>query len=92
MNKESAHHGKKSGIARKPTQHNLGQDGIALAESVLPAGSWQRTAAGVAAAAGGGLLAVAMIGVGPAAIAGAAGYLAYRGMKEQRKDGNGHRH
>jgi hypothetical protein len=35
---------------------------------------------GVAAAAGTGLLAASLIGVGPAALAGAAGYLAYRGM------------
>ncbi len=85
MNKESATH--KKGIARKPVHHNLGQDGIALAESVMPAGSWQRTAAGVAAAAGGGLLAAAMVGVGPAAIAGAAGYLAYRSLSEHKSNG-----
>jgi hypothetical protein len=36
--------------------------------------------AGVAAAAGGGLIAAALLGVGPAALAGAAGYLAYRAM------------
>jgi hypothetical protein len=36
--------------------------------------------AGVVAAAGGGLLAAALLGVGPAALAGAAGYLAYRAM------------
>lgn len=39
---------------------------------------WPRLTAGIAAAAGAGLLAVTFIGVGPAAIAGAAGYLAYR--------------
>jgi len=42
-------------------------------------------AAGVAAAAGGGLLAAAAVGVGPAALAGAAGYLAYRGLHEAKK-------
>ncbi len=49
-------------------------------DDVLPPGSWQRVAAGVAAAAGGGLLAAAAVGVGPAALAAAAGYLAYRGL------------
>lgn len=39
---------------------------------------------GVAAAAGTGLLAASLIGVGPAAIAGAAGYLAYRGMTSNK--------
>jgi hypothetical protein len=47
-------------------------------DSVLPPGSPQRTAAGVAAAAGGALLAAAALGVGPAALAGAVGYLVYR--------------
>jgi len=44
----------------------------------LPAGSPQRTTAEIAAAAGGALLAAAILGVGPAALAGAAGYLVYR--------------
>jgi hypothetical protein len=61
----------------------------ARVESMLPTGSWQRVAAGVAAAAGGGLLAVATFGVGPAALAGAAGYLAYRGMNQEPKNGVG---
>ena len=49
-------------------------------------GPW-RVPIGVAAAAGGGLLAAAIIGVGPAAIAGAAGYLAYRGMSGHKDEG-----
>jgi len=44
----------------------------------LPAGSRERAAAGIAAAAGGALLAAVVLGVGPAALAGAAGYLVYR--------------
>ena len=46
---------------------------------------WPRVtlSAGVVAAAGGGLLAAALLGVGPAALAGAAGYLAYRAMTRQ---------
>jgi hypothetical protein len=47
--------------------------------------SWERVALGVAAAAGTGLLAATWIGVGPAALAGAAGYLAYHGLRGKRK-------
>jgi hypothetical protein len=47
--------------------------------------SWERVALGVAAAAGSGLAMATWIGVGPAALAGAAGYLAYRGLSEKRK-------
>ena len=54
------------------------EDVSARVESLLPAGSPQRAAAGIAAAAGGALLAAAMLGVGPAALAGAAAYLVYR--------------
>ena len=61
-------------------------NGIAKVESLVPEGSWQRTALGVAAAAGGGLIATALIGVGPVAIAGAAGYLAYREMARSRDE------
>ena len=61
------------------------RDGGVLLDELLPAGSWQRVAAGVVVAAGGGLLAAAMLGVGPAALAGTAGYLAYRGLKGERK-------
>jgi hypothetical protein len=50
----------------------------ARVESLLPAGSPQRAAVGVAAAAGGALLAAAAFGVGPVALAGAVGYLVYR--------------
>ncbi len=42
-----------------------------------------KLAAGVAAAGGAGLLAATVLGVGPVAIAGAAGYLAYKGMTGQ---------
>lgn len=45
--------------------------------------SWPIVTAGVAAAGGAGLLLVGIVGAGPAAIAGAAGYLAYRGLKGQ---------
>jgi hypothetical protein len=54
-------------------------------DDVLPPGSWERVAAGVVAAAGGGLLAAAAVGVGPAALAAAAGYLAFRGLNADRK-------
>ena len=84
MNKETAGKHEKSGNARK-TNSQL-KESFAKAESLLPSGSWQRTAVGVAAAAGGGLLAAALVGVGPAAIAGAAGYLAFRGMGQKKGD------
>jgi len=42
-----------------------------------------RVVAGVAAAAAGALLAATWLGVGPAALAGAAGYIVYRGMKHK---------
>lgn len=61
---------------------SAGEHGIHL-DSLLAEGSWQRVAVGVGAAAGGGLLAAALVGVGPAALAGTAGYLAYRGLKGQ---------
>jgi len=64
--------------------------GIAKVGSLMPEGSWQRTALGVAIAAGGGLVATALIGVGPVAIAGAAGYLAYREMTKSRGDKTAH--
>ena len=59
--------------------------GSATVESFLPTGSRERAALGIVAAAGGLLLAGATLGVGPAALAGAAGYLAYRGMSRKRK-------
>ncbi len=52
--------------------------------------SWERVAIGAAAAAGGGLLAATWIGVGPAALAGAAGYLAYRALKEKQQTAEAH--
>lgn len=55
-----------------------GKDAFATIEAYLPAGSPERTTAGVVAAAGGALLAAAVLGVGPAALAGAAGYMVYR--------------
>jgi hypothetical protein len=55
-----------------------GKDAFATVETYLPAGSVQRTVAGIAAAAGAALIAAAVVGVGPAALAGAAGYLVYR--------------
>jgi hypothetical protein len=90
MNKETVKHNEKSAHIHKAAHKH---DDVAIKiESVLPTGSWQRTAAGVVAAAGGGLLAVAIVGVGPAAIAGAAGYLAYRGLNEHRANGHdGHK-
>jgi len=60
------------------TVESILKDGYAAVESYLPTGSQQRAAGGIVAAAGGALLAAAAFGVGPAALAGAAGYLAYR--------------
>lgn len=54
-------------------------------EALLPKGSLRRLAAGVAAAAVGGLWVAAWVGAGPAAIAGTAGYLAYRKLHEERR-------
>jgi len=51
---------------------------VPFAESYLPAGSPQRTAAEVTAAAVGALVLAALLGVGPAALAGTAGYVMYR--------------
>jgi hypothetical protein len=67
----------KSGNMHKAASTN-GIDGFATVESYLPTGSAQRAVAGIAAAAGGALVAAAVLGVGPAALAGAAGYLVYR--------------
>jgi hypothetical protein len=53
------------------------KEGFATVESYLPAGSPQRAVAGIAGAACGALLAAAVLGVGPAALAGAAGYVVY---------------
>ena len=86
MSKETVN--KNDGSGNKASRTTKAKEGILTkdsVESLLPVGSWQRVAAGVAAAAGGGLLAVAAVGVGPAAIAGAAGYLAYRGLNGSGK-------
>jgi hypothetical protein len=83
MNKETVERNEKS---HTPKASKYGKEGLARAEALLPDGSWQRTAVGVAAAAGGGLLAVALVGAAPAAIAGAAGYLAFRGLTGRKND------
>jgi len=53
-------------------------EGLAVVEEWLPAGSPQRMTAEIAAAAVGALIAAAVLGVGPAALAGTAGYVMYR--------------
>jgi len=58
----------------------IGRDhrtGLAMVETYLPAGSTERTAAEIGVAIGGALLAAAVLGAGPAALAGAAGYMVY---------------
>jgi hypothetical protein len=90
MNKHTAGPGEKSdSIHRAAHKHAI--DPFAKVETMLPEGSWQRTSIGVAAAAGGGLLAAAIVGVGPAALAGAAAYLAYRGLSKEPSRSNGHK-
>jgi len=59
----------------KATTH--GKNGIEMFESYLPTGSTERAVAGIAAAMAGVLLAAAVLGVGPTALAGAAGYVVY---------------
>jgi len=61
------------------------KEGYAAVESYFPTGSQQRTVGGIAAAAGGALLASAAFGVGPVALAGAAGYLVYRETRGSKK-------
>jgi hypothetical protein len=78
MNKETATENQRSNKANQTSAKR-----IENTESILPDGSWQRLTVGVAAAAGGGLIVASLVGVGPAAIAGAAGYLAYQGLKGQ---------
>jgi len=53
--------------------------------SMVPRGSPEQ----VAAVAGGALLAGATLGAGPAALAGAAGYLAYKGLSGSKKKRSG---
>jgi hypothetical protein len=48
--------------------------------------SLPKVAAGVAAASGATLIAITMIGVAPAILAGAAGYFAYCGMTDQKTE------
>jgi len=68
----------KSANTRATANGSVVEEGLATVEALLPTGSAQRVAAGVAAAAGGALVLAAIFGVGPTALAGAAGYLAYR--------------
>ncbi len=63
--------------ARKPQIKDT-KDVLSMVEAYLPPGSRERAVAKIAAAAGGALIAAALLGVGPAALAGAAGYLVYR--------------
>jgi len=58
--------------------HGNHKTGWTAIETYLPAGSTERTTAEIVAGMGGALLAAALIGVGPTALAGAAGYLVYR--------------
>jgi hypothetical protein len=69
-----------------------GNDVAATVRSLLPAGSPERIAVGVAAAAGGALLVSATLGVGATALAGAAGYAAYRGLRNGGKNGRNGSH
>lgn len=86
MKKKPAGHSasEKSGNMKEAARKNV-RDRSTTVESLLPTSSRERAALGIAAAAGGLLLAGATLGVGPAALAGAAGYLAYRGMSRKRK-------
>jgi len=73
--------GRKRARAKSANGHRMSENGAEISakvDSLLPPGSPQRTAAGVAVAAGGALLAAAAVGVGPAALAGAVGYRVYR--------------
>lgn len=70
------------GRKREPPRHHhavakVEKDGLAMIDAYLPAGSTERRVATVGGAAIGALLAAALLGVGPAALAGAAGYLVY---------------
>ncbi len=71
----------RSGNMSAAASKRVVDDGLATTvESLFPTGSPQRVAAGVAVASGSALAAAALFGVGPAALAGVAGYLAYRAM------------
>jgi hypothetical protein len=84
MKKAGQNVNEKSGNMEKAARKNI-KNGTATVESLLSTGSREQVAVGIAAAAGGLLLATATLGVGPAALAGAAGYLAYRGMSGAKK-------
>jgi hypothetical protein len=80
----------KAGKMETAIRKNM-KDISAKIESMVPPGSPERIAAGVAAVAGGALIAGAALGAGPTALAGAAGYLAYKGLSgpETKKGGSG---
>jgi len=67
--------GRKTKLTKQPPVTK--PEGFELIETYLPAGSPQRAVAGIGAAVVGALLAAAVVGVGPAALAGAAGYVVY---------------
>jgi len=81
MTEEKA--GKKT-TAKSDNVQPAASNGLATIESFLPTGSPQRTIVGIAAAAGGALIAATVLGLGPAALAGAAGYIAYREISRGR--------
>ena len=60
--------------------------GLATVDSALPAGSPERAAAVIATAAVGSLVLAAKYGVGPTALAVAAGYLAYCAVSGRKQD------
>jgi len=75
MRRETVGRKTEARIHHPATKH--GKERFELIESYLPAGSPQRAAAGVATAVVGALLAAAVLGVGPAALAASAGYVVY---------------
>ena len=77
----------KSASLRAVVNRNV-KVGLATVDSYLPPGSPERAAVGITAVAVGSLLLAAKIGVGPTALAVAAGYLAYcaaSGTKEDKR-------
>ena len=78
----------KMGRKREPVRHAVmthEKGGLDMVKAYLPPGSAERTAAEVGGAVVGALLAAAVLGVGPAALAGAAGYLVYRDVRSGRR-------
>jgi len=76
------------GRKREPLRHagvKHEKGGLDIVKAYLPPGSAERTAAEVGGAMVVALLAAAVIGVGPAALAGAAGYLVYRDVHGGRR-------